>query len=575
MLLNRLKHHRHQLLISLFTLVFSLLLSLCSLPLSQAIPVSEVPNPRQDNGWVMDMADLLTPDSEAKLNQMITALEETNGAEIAVVTVLNTRPAATPKAFTTQLFNTWGIGKKGLDNGVLFMVSKEDRRVEIETGYGIESILPDTQVGNIIQTQVTPQFKQGNFDRGILQGTQAIIRVLKNPAVSSFNRLEERIEKSLNPMVVIGSLTIIGFMSLAAKKVVQVCRNIKALQHSPVGTATSSTSVNPLVSLWVSVLRWFAGDSQLVENQEQRPISPTLTRTIFQCWQSFIILFSGLLLLYSIFMEEDLWKVLLLCWAWFGFEIWCCAAREQPMLGAIQFTLNKLGWTILLIGILVIIIFIAPTPLLAVVLRQFPELGGMIVMYPVAISGAASAGALRMLRALAKKRCPNCSGPLTPLEDEALERYLKPTHKIAKRIKSTHYKGWLCLPCSTDTDSAKTRSAFHLTAVQHSNQFERCKKCDVYTVIKTFKILQRATHFKNGEARMTRQCACCAQTNEMLVSVWPSQRDRRWGNGHSSSSYSTGSSFGSGGSSDSSSSSSGGSDFGGGSSGGGGAGGSW
>lgn len=122
----------------------------------------------------MDMADLLSPDSEAKLNQMITALEETNGAEIAVVTVPNTKPSASPEAYTTKLFNTWGIGKKGLDNGVLFMVSKEDRRVEIETGYDLESILPDAQVGNIIQTQVTPQFKQGNFDGGILQGTQTI-----------------------------------------------------------------------------------------------------------------------------------------------------------------------------------------------------------------------------------------------------------------------------------------------------------------------------------------------------------------------------------------------------------------
>ncbi|QUY43486.1 YgcG family protein [Acaryochloris marina] len=209
---------------------------------SRAIAPSDVPNPRQDNGWVMDMADLLSPDSEAKLNQMITALEETNGAEIAVVTVPNTKPSASPEAYTTKLFNTWGIGKKGLDNGVLFMVSKEDRRVEIETGYGLESILPDAQVGNIIQTQVTPQFKQGNFDGGILQGTQTIIRVLKNPASSSFNQPDKRVEEHFNSMVVIGSLIVMGLMGLAAKNVIQVCRNL----HSSSSTAGSNLSCRSL-----------------------------------------------------------------------------------------------------------------------------------------------------------------------------------------------------------------------------------------------------------------------------------------------------------------------------------------
>lgn len=76
-----------------------------------------------------------------------------------MVTVPETVPANSPKAFTTQLFNYWGIGKADQDNGVLFLVSTGDRRVEIETGYGIESILPDAQVGNIIDTKITPQLK--------------------------------------------------------------------------------------------------------------------------------------------------------------------------------------------------------------------------------------------------------------------------------------------------------------------------------------------------------------------------------------------------------------------------------
>ena len=163
-------------LIFLFCLFCSLIFT--SLP-SYALTVKDVPNPRQQNGgWVTDMVDMLSPQAETKLNQMISDLEKENGTEIAVVTVPTTKTSDTPKQFTTELFNTWGIGKKGQDNGVLFLISKGDRRTEIETGYGIESILTDAKVGNIIRQKVTPQFKQGNFEAGILAGTKSLIQEL-------------------------------------------------------------------------------------------------------------------------------------------------------------------------------------------------------------------------------------------------------------------------------------------------------------------------------------------------------------------------------------------------------------
>ena len=170
--------HRYQ----TFTFIFTLLITLFigNIP-SHALKVDEVPNPRQKNGaWVTDMVDMLSPQAETKLNQMISELENKNGTEIAVVTVPTTKPSATPKQFTTKLFNTWGIGKKGKDNGVLFLVSKGDRRTEIETGYGIESILTDAKVGVILRKQVTPQFKKGKFEAGIVAGTEALIKKLGN-----------------------------------------------------------------------------------------------------------------------------------------------------------------------------------------------------------------------------------------------------------------------------------------------------------------------------------------------------------------------------------------------------------
>ncbi|MEN9223331.1 MAG: TPM domain-containing protein, partial [Thermostichus sp. BF3_bins_97] len=77
-----------------------------------AIAVEQVPNPRQSyGGWVSDTANILSSSTERELDRLITQLEQRTGAEMAVVTVPNTQGYATPKAFTTQLFNHWGIGK--------------------------------------------------------------------------------------------------------------------------------------------------------------------------------------------------------------------------------------------------------------------------------------------------------------------------------------------------------------------------------------------------------------------------------------------------------------------------------
>lgn len=156
-------------------------LAVTTLPaVSNALSVEQVPNPRQTNGgWVADTAELLRPETEIQINQLISQLEAQNGTEIAVVTVPQTTPEFTPKQFATSLFNYWGIGKKGEDNGVLFLISKGDRRVEIETGNGARKILPDKRVSEIIQLEITPRFKQSDFDGGTLAGTQILVAELR------------------------------------------------------------------------------------------------------------------------------------------------------------------------------------------------------------------------------------------------------------------------------------------------------------------------------------------------------------------------------------------------------------
>ncbi|MFN6133049.1 MAG: TPM domain-containing protein, partial [Synechococcaceae cyanobacterium] len=155
---------------------------------------------------------------------------------MAVVTVPDSRPLATPKQVATTLFNRWGIGQKGKDNGVLFLVSLGDRRVEIETGYGVESMLPDARIGQIIRQRITPQFKTGNFDAGTLLGTEAIVQVLRTQGntLNASSASSELVENWLVPgvlSIVLLVLIVFGFLPLYP----EFCKNLVASLQGLVG----------------------------------------------------------------------------------------------------------------------------------------------------------------------------------------------------------------------------------------------------------------------------------------------------------------------------------------------------
>lgn len=187
MLLNRYKGLNRSLLTFAIGLGLSLLLSLASLAPSQAIHWSDIPDPRQDNNWVMDKGDILSLESESKLNQMISVLEAKNGIEMVVVTVPEVAPLADTYELALTLFNTWKIGKRGQNNGVVFVASKKEGRAAIEKGSSLRSDLTYEQIDNIIQTQITPQLEQENFDTGIVNGAQAMIQILDDKREDSIS----------------------------------------------------------------------------------------------------------------------------------------------------------------------------------------------------------------------------------------------------------------------------------------------------------------------------------------------------------------------------------------------------
>lgn len=162
----------------------TLLLAAALVITARAEPLTSIPNPRaRDGSWVTDMPGALRADTVARLNQAISSAEQTHGIEMAVV-VVQSLDGLPVEDVAVQLFELWGIGKKGRDNGLLFLWSTGDRRMRVEVGYGLEGVLPDGTVGAILDTYVVPQFKAGNFDAGLIAGVEALLATARRDAVA-------------------------------------------------------------------------------------------------------------------------------------------------------------------------------------------------------------------------------------------------------------------------------------------------------------------------------------------------------------------------------------------------------
>lgn len=143
-------------------------------PLSQAQSAPDFP---ALTGRVVDQANLLSPSAEERLSQMLSAHEKAAGDQVVVVTVPNLQ-GYTIENYGYQLGRHWGIGQKGEDNGALLIVAQQERKIRIEVGYGLEGKLTDAASATIINQIITPAFRQGQFESGILNGAAAMIKVL-------------------------------------------------------------------------------------------------------------------------------------------------------------------------------------------------------------------------------------------------------------------------------------------------------------------------------------------------------------------------------------------------------------
>ncbi len=154
------------------------LLFICSLLFSVSVSAQIekiIPARPSPPKLVNDFTGTLTPQQIAALEDKLVAYDDSTSNQVAVV-IIPTTGDYSVEEIGLEIIRRWGVGNKDKNNGIVLLVAKDDRKLRIEVGYGLEGAVPDVTAKSIIENYITPNFKEGNYYRGLDEGTDAIIR---------------------------------------------------------------------------------------------------------------------------------------------------------------------------------------------------------------------------------------------------------------------------------------------------------------------------------------------------------------------------------------------------------------
>jgi uncharacterized protein len=126
---------------------------------------------------VIDLTQTLTPSQRETLEHELQTFEKRKGSQIAVLIVATTQPEEIEQ-YSMRVAESWKLGRKGVDDGVLLLVAKDDRSLRIEVGYGLEGVIPDAIAKRVVSEIIVPYLKQGDFYGGIHAGVNRLVRLI-------------------------------------------------------------------------------------------------------------------------------------------------------------------------------------------------------------------------------------------------------------------------------------------------------------------------------------------------------------------------------------------------------------
>jgi uncharacterized protein len=414
--------------------------------------VESLPNFRAINGsHVVIEQGVVNAQEATELNRILLDIEKRTGAQVALVAVNRIEPADI-FAFAQKLFETWGIGRKGHDDGLLILLVKDLRTVRLHTGYGLEGVLPDALCKRIEHDLMLPHFREGNYGQGLLAGVREIDRVLSDPAYA---------EEQLAALPVRHSDSWYAFLSIVGGGGALVVLIVFAFK-SMFGyfSDTKVRQGDTPISMRYSRLAWlvvFLGGPALIFAiiHLVPPASPIL---------------SCLLALYLYFMlvaVGQIWRERRLVR-----ELWA-QKKHLPLSRLLEQEQDFWGK----------IAFLFPLPFL------------FFWMYH---------GGRQKHYRNAPRACGKCNQPMRKLAESEEDAYLSPAQQKEEEVQSVDHDVWLCDACQ------KTE---RLAYPGKATSYSRCPNCKNQTLmLESDTVLQAASATQAGQGEMVYSCNFCAHT---------------------------------------------------------------
>jgi uncharacterized protein len=210
----------------------------------------------QLSSYVNDYAGLLSPGAARQLEAELAAFEQSDSTQIVVLAVPSLG-GWNIEEYSIAVVEKWQPGQKGKDNGVLLLIAKEDRKMRIEVGRGLEGKLTDLVSGRIIRNEIQPPFKAGNFDAGVSAGVHAIMKSVRGEYQAEPARDLRHGRKGANPI-----FTLLVFVMVAAVFLGGMSRVLGGVAGAvglPIAAALSFSGISLLLLGLLAVVGFLAG----------------------------------------------------------------------------------------------------------------------------------------------------------------------------------------------------------------------------------------------------------------------------------------------------------------------------
>ncbi|MFN8358120.1 MAG: TPM domain-containing protein [Spirosomataceae bacterium] len=506
-----------------FTIVYCLLwYCLLSSAWAQTYTLETIPNPKQNpsSHYVSNPDRILSTRAVAQIDAILGALEDSTTAQVAVVFV-NSIGEQVPKDFATALFKKWGIGYDKKDNGLLMLLVKDKRRMEFETGFGLEGILPDAICKRIQTEKMVPYAKQGDYDQAVVEGVKAVSELIMKPASAKEVYDETKFTGTPAPTDPFLHEGDYGMLAIVFTFFMGLFRGITAFFHS-----ASPTKMEV---------------SKAIGQKKGRILWAFLLYLIIP-----IGVFVGLIILNKTILIE-FWQALIGMYVYAVFVIWDSRLRREKVFDELYGSLSE--------------------PERYVRHREMMRAGWLkAILFPVPFGWLYVDDKKRLDSLRNHPRTSAAGHELTKVSDTQKDNYLTPYQRVEENLKTNEYDIW------------RNEVYNETVAVAYPNiaqkQYTECNQCQsVAMSLASNEVVKAATLSEEGRGANHYECKACGHHRQVDYTI-PRQKERQTVYVYDSSSSSSNSSGSWGSSSDSSSSSSD-SSFGGGDSGGGGSGSDW